>query len=415
MTSIDDRVRALIATAAENVTPGSVPPLRLPQAEAGDRQEVVAGRWPRWLAPAAAAASIAVIAAAALVISNAVASRPRPVSPAAVSVPPYYIGIAKPGNDAAIYATRSGAVIARVVPPGTARPVIGVTAAADDRTFAIAVPEGRHWNVGQPPKRFYLVKFNPVTRSVTMTPIPELQVPRNALLRGMALAPSGTKLAVNYTPSVSTKPQPTDELKVVDLVTGAIRTWTSSRGLILTSGNPLDLSWANDNTTLAFSWYGFTVTPSERTLPTSGFWLLDTVKAGGDLIADSRRVLRYAIRGPDVAVKGGYFAAYPALAPDGRTVVAALTSRQSDTSGYFWFATYDAANGRLEHQFGRASLSKTPLRGTFGLFWTAASGRLLVVAAPPGHHGQLGIVRPSGHMIVLPHDQNLVLLPGPAW
>lgn len=118
---------------------------------------------------------------------------------------------------------------------------------------------------------------------------------------------------------------------------------------------------------------------------------------------------------PYVAVKGGYFAAQPVLAPDGRTIVAALTSKQSDTSGYFWIAMYNAANGRLEREFDRTSLSKTPLPGTFGVLWTSPFGKKLVVAAPPGHHSQIVILRPSGHMTALPHGQDLVPVPGPAW
>jgi hypothetical protein len=231
----------------------------------------------------------------------------------------------------------------------------------------------------------------------------------------MALSPSGTKLAINYNPDVSPHTKITDMLKVMNLATGAIRTWTSAAGEILTAGNALDLSWANDNMTLGFNWWGITLSP-ERNLPTSGFWLLDTAKSGGNLIADSRRVLRYKEGAPFIIVKGGYFAAaQPVLAPDGRTIIAALTSGQSDTAGYFWFATYDAANGQLERRFDRTSLSKTPLGPTFGVFWTSPFAKLLVVAGPPGHHGQIDILRQSGHATVLPHGQQQVLVPGPAW
>jgi hypothetical protein len=38
-----------------------------------------------------------------------------------------------------------------------------------------------------------------------------------------------------------------------------------------------------------------------------------------------------------------------------------------------------------------------------------------VVYEPPGFKGKLGILRRSGHVTVLPHDPEQVLLPGPAW
>jgi hypothetical protein len=408
-----DRVRRAIAATAEQIAPGTVPPLRLQPAGAGRRQRTVARRRPAWLAPAAAAASVAVIATSALVISNGVASRPQVVGPVDVPVPPYYIALTNTGDNAAIYATRTGDLIAKVVPPG-AHPVLGLSAAADDRTFAIAVPAGARWNVGQPPKRFYLVKFNPATLAVTTSLVPRLAVPRNATIRAFALSPSGTKLAVAY--QVPNTREITDDLKVTDLRTGSIRTWTTPHGEILDGPSPIDLSWSDDNKTLAFNWYS--LLPADPPAPSaSGLWLLDTAKPGGELFADSRRVLTYRVVGSDIAIPGnGYQATLPVLTPDGRTVIVALTSKPSDTSGYIWFAVYDAANGRLERTFDRTPLSNArPAELQMSTLWTSPPGDVMVIGTPPGHNGQIGVLRRSGRLTLLPTAPHLTLIPGPAW
>lgn len=415
MTNIDDDVRSLLATAAETIRPEGVPPLRLPQAVAGDQQRPVMHRWQRFLGPAAAAASVAVIAAAALVISNSVAGRPPPSSRGDASVPPYYIAISLPSRpktpyDAAIYATRTGARVARIVPTRRPHTVIGFTLAANDRTFAIALvlPPAKTWFMDRSPKQIYLGTFNPVTRTVKIAPIPKLLLPRNAILRSMALSPSGAKLAVDYFPLVPR----TNVLKVINLATGTVRTWASSSGQVVIANDSTDLSWANDNRTLGFNWYGFNPTTG-RVLRTSGFWLLDTAKPGGDLIADSRRVLRYGVGSPFIRIKDGYFVAPAMLAPDGRTIVAAVASRQSENAGYLWFATYNAANGRLEHKFDRTSLSRTPLDVQLRVLWTSPFARSLVAAGLPGQHDQTDLVRQSGRVTVLPRGQQQDLLPGP--
>jgi hypothetical protein len=413
-TSTQDRVRRAIAATAEQIAPGTVPPLRLEQAGAGRRHRTSSRRWPVWLAPAAAAASVAVIATATLIVSNGVVSHPQLVGPVDVPVPPYYIALTKAGDDAAIYATRTGALIARVVPPESTRPVLGLSAAADDRTFAIAVPAGAHWNSGQPPKRFYLVTFDPATRTVTTSLVPGLAVPRNATIRAFALSPSATKLAVAY--QVPNTREITDDLKVMDLRTGSIRTWTSPHGEVLYGPSPIDLSWSADNKTLALNWYS--LRPAGQQAPSaSGLWLLDTAKPGGGLFADSRRVLSYRVVGSAIAIPGnGYLATLPVLTPDGRTAVVALTSTLSDTSGYTWFAVYDAANGRLERTFGRTPLtSARPAYPQMSMLWTSPPGDVMVIGSPPGQNGQIGVVRKSGRLTLLPTSPDVTLIPGPAW
>ena len=95
MNTVEDRLRAALRETAGEVTPQSVPPLRLH----GVRRRGVAGpaarrRWAAWLAPLAAAASVTAVVAASLAISTAFHGGHRaargPAGPFA-GVPPYYV------------------------------------------------------------------------------------------------------------------------------------------------------------------------------------------------------------------------------------------------------------------------------------------------------------------------------------
>jgi hypothetical protein len=245
-------------------------------------------------------------------------------------------------------------------------------------------------------------------------PLPALLVTRTEGATACALSPSGSKLAV-ATEKAGYK---AGELKVMDLRTGVIRTWTSSSGAVMTTDNPIDMSWAADNTTLAFSWGDLSVWPPPARSP-SGLWLLDTARPGGDLLAEGRRVLAYRVnrkRGVFAVPGAGHLASVPVLTPDGRTFVVGITSTISVVSGYFWFAAYDAVTGRLERIFDRTSLVSNSASQQIGVLWTSPSGNALVVSNLPGHVLRVSMVSQSGHVIVLPfRDDKQMLDPGPAW
>ena len=131
MNTVEDRLRTALRETAGEVTPRSVPPLRLH----GARRREVAGpaarrRWVAWLAPLAAAASVTAVIAASLAISTAFHGGHRaargPAGPFA-GVPPYYVALAvrkphlKPSiaqrQFAQVRATATGAVLAVVTPP----------------------------------------------------------------------------------------------------------------------------------------------------------------------------------------------------------------------------------------------------------------------------------------------------------
>ena len=98
MNTVEDRLRAALRETAGEVTPRSVPPLRLHGARRRGRAGPAARRrWVAWLAPLAAAASVTAVVAASLAISTAFHGGHRaargPAGPFA-GVPPYYVALA---------------------------------------------------------------------------------------------------------------------------------------------------------------------------------------------------------------------------------------------------------------------------------------------------------------------------------
>jgi hypothetical protein len=182
MTNIDEEARSLIAIAAQTITPRSVPPLRLPEPAprrpSGHRRSIGVRRW---LAPAAAGVAVlAIVLAATVVAGRPYARRSAGQHDSTVSerVPAYYIAMTATTSAnalnapqvAGIYSTATGKLVALITPPaprGSTGSVIGVSAAADDRTFLLTVADqfSRHEEY-----RFYLARFDPATSHVTSRP-----------------------------------------------------------------------------------------------------------------------------------------------------------------------------------------------------------------------------------------------------
>jgi len=149
MNTVEDRLRAALRETAGEVTPQSVPPLRLH----GARRRGVAGpaarrRWAAWLAPLAAAASVTAVVAASLAISTAFHGGHRaargPSGPFA-GVPPYYVVLTGKNPSpvvmqrqfAEVRATATGATLARVTPPRPYRTFVAAAGAGDGHTFVL--------------------------------------------------------------------------------------------------------------------------------------------------------------------------------------------------------------------------------------------------------------------------------------
>jgi hypothetical protein len=284
MSTVEDRIRAATQAAAETVTPGSVPPLQLPEGRDGARRHY---RWPlrpaprRWsglLVPLAAAAAVIGMVAAALAIGAAFHGNARPAGPATQShpspapqrpaplgqaalhqVPRYFaaltLRIQEQAQMAVVRSTLTGQVLAAVTPPPPYQIFTWVSAAADDRTFVLAAQ--RYWPIasgqaGMPaenrdnttPTAFFKMTFDPATRTAKLARLAVPETIQHGELAGMTVSPDGSRLALDLGQSI----------QVVTLTTGAVRSWAWPGGGWIGYNKPCCqvFSWTADGTTLAF-------------------------------------------------------------------------------------------------------------------------------------------------------------------
>lgn len=115
-------------------------------------------------------------------------------------------GLAAPQTDAVVRATATGRALAAVVPPLPYGTFVGVSTAADDRTFVLAAQELSPYppvNQGKlpvPATRFFLLRFDPGRgdpgATATLTPLPIPVVPAGTEVSDFALSPDGSRLAL---------------------------------------------------------------------------------------------------------------------------------------------------------------------------------------------------------------------------
>jgi hypothetical protein len=320
-------------------------------------------RWPGWgsrLVPLAAA--VAVIAVAATLVAVRDAQGPRPASPVPASapapagaVPRYYVAV-QPGttddrdlddadevNPVVVGDARTGKLLATLEPPkdGT---FDGVTGAADDRTFVLAVRSvpsatgSQHVSYG-----WYLLRIAPgAADPVRLTRLPITDRFEDAVIHGLALSPDGRTLAVMFTPNIADggTPGPTT-LGTYSVATGrSLRTWTGTEpdGLVcFTCNNTVDLRWLANGHTLAFSYQEGVLPQAVRTL--------DLTTPGDSLDADSRAIFPITAADQSDCLN-------PLLSPDGRTVLCGTTGAANGRDGCAaqgaQFDAYGTATGKLD-------------------------------------------------------------------
>jgi len=251
MTQLEDQLRKAFRAKASDIAPPP-PPLYLqprpeldPAARRGSGGLGTARQ--RWLVPLAAAVAVLAVVAGALAVTNAVtAHRKPPAAPVQTSVPPYYVSLTSispmPQREpqawpvlttATVRATSTGAVIASIATPQPYREFVGVSAAADDRYFVLAVQYGPKYGHHRGPRDydgFALLHINPTAADpaarATLTALPAATLPAYDQLMSMALSPNGRLLAIvaeHFAPRrISTY------LRVYNLATGRSRTWTGA-------------------------------------------------------------------------------------------------------------------------------------------------------------------------------------------
>jgi hypothetical protein len=190
---------------------------------------------------------------------------------------------------------------------------------------------------------------------------------------GLALSPQGTSLAVLDTAG----------LHIVDLATGAQRTWDRPpcfAGSLL-GGTSTDamLSWAADGRHLATACNA----DPQRWI---GVWLLDTAAPGGNLVKDSRLL----VPGPVIAPNGQPPWDTVRLTADGSTVVGVLEVHDPHRSAILGplqeLAEFSARTGKLLRV-----LNRMPVWNWVDfeqVLWTSPSGHSLLVSDTKPYSGR---------------------------
>ena len=382
MNDIEDRFAAAAGALLRKFPDDSVPSLRLPE---GPPREAAPGRdgWSRargWLVPLAAAVAVIAVVAASLAVVRGLGrtapGRPAPHRAAASpeGTPPYYVNLRPRGRhqlmDALVTSTATGRVLAAVKAPPPYTNFTMVSGAADDRTFALAADTYARSAPPDLPTQFFLLRFNPKTRTARLTRLP-VHLAGDMTISALALSPDGTRLAL-FLPQVvrpkAGKPRIAGEqITVFYLATGASRTWTNERGVDVAPGF---LSWSRDGRTLEYVWengdlivrqYGVLTSPSYVSL-------LDTNAPGRRLPPGTRFI----------PPRNEYSQVFT---PDGTLVVA--TVRKTAT----WGISEYSRTLRPAHHLGPV----TPPGSANSILWTNASGSLMIVRPnPPGT--QMGIL-----------------------
>ena len=273
------------------------------------------------------------------------AHKPAVSGSAPASRPRFYVTTSSaPGGrgiQAVVRASASGQVTG-TVPVPSAIPVewadsggTFVTAAADDRSFIIGVQGGQEpTKIGLDLRlfRFAISAAGKPGHLTELAPAPM----RNETTEGIALSPDGKLLAVSLQNDSS--PDPVGAIQVLNLATGAIRTWTAPARSVYIPGPP---SWADGSRVIAFTW--LRSTQSGLMSAPRGIRLLDTAAPGDNLMAGTVIVPR------GVVAAGSIVSAL--ITPDGRDVIVVtwrdLTPRASTHTVVVQFAELQASTGRL--------------------------------------------------------------------
>lgn len=231
---------------------------------------------------------------AGLLLAAKVATAPS-ASAAAQGMPPFYV-VADHNQPAAyVRDSATGRLRATVrLPAGTDPKLTQVTAAGDDQTFVLALFSLARGT------RFYALRITDGGRSAGLTPLAIRPLPAREAVDSIALTPDGTRLAV----AIQTGGRD-GKIEVITLATGAVRTWTTTRG---GDGLPENLSWDAAGRRLAFFWSGAT--------SADGLWLLDTSAPGAGLLS-GRRLLPQTV-GPDEVQSA-------LINPRAHTIIASVT------------------------------------------------------------------------------------------
>jgi hypothetical protein len=414
VSALEDRLRRDLRAESGQITPDSLPDLRLLARRAHPR-----GAPPPWLAwakPLAAAAAVIAVIAGALAVSRTIQGQPPVpgIPPDYASAPAYYAygvqgdlysyvshgtqsGASVQGRYIKVRATSTGALLATVSPPKPYNDFSVLTGAANGRAFVFGAM--RYWqrNAGPSPR---LAARNQTTPMVFLLlritagghvqlstlSLPETLTPQQG--PSVALSPDGTRLAVAFSRGTSAVVQ------VITLGSGQVRTWEQPRASWRPSV-PGRGAWTGNGRTLLVGEEPGTFFPPtgpvmRHPMSTSRVLLLDTNAPGGGPPAGQVLVLH--------APAGKVAPTAVFLAPDGVTLIGTVPTDQPGGSSAGALAVYSARTGSLLRTLAAwqwPGVSIPPGRGGFPrqqVAWSNVSGSQLIVLQPRDQLNVLGVL-----------------------
>ncbi|HEY7016693.1 MAG TPA: hypothetical protein VH480_28225 [Streptosporangiaceae bacterium] len=393
MTDLEDRLRHDLRELAELAHPGSIRALRAPQGRG--RSRLV-----RWLAPVAAVAAVLGVVVA---VSLAGAPPGPPGSRVSLAgMPPHYVTLDQPlahhGGarfTAVVHDSVTGQALTSVGLPTLASAGGGaemptITAAGDNRTFVITetgevavgsatrkvkVPAGPHHTITirvparvSHVSRFYLLRVAAGGRSATLRRLPVSVAPLT--VDDVALSRSAGLLAVAVQ-SCGAHGCQYSGIRVIDLATGAARTWTTRA-----PGAPWNLSWAGPGQVM-FLWESGVKSPPRA--QRNGYRVLNVTGPGGRLLP-ARPVVS-----PAPMADGSIPRAL--LTPDGTAVITStaqnIRGRDGRTTVVARIVELSASTGRLIRVLHVARERTIPGLRSAGSLGDACS---VVALGPSGGH-----------------------------
>jgi hypothetical protein len=312
--SVQDRIRT--ATRARAALVRDIRPLDLPAAKAVRLTRAPRARWSTWAAPVTAAAVVVAIAIAlvslrelrnAPSVSPTAFAQPSTGATSAAAVPPsYYAALdfpLRPGATTLVVGKTGAAKALTTLSAPRGQSFVGVTGAADDRTFVVAAESYPAQKVAYSgaPVAWYLLRVRPTAGSpARMSRLSIPGQPKGTQVSGIALAPDDSELAVMFQRNVWSGKKGPLTLSVYSVSTGkALRTWTQQA-----NGSPVGFGWYSgqysnssitwlDGQTLAFDegvYSGPASPPLDPAFSDVKIRTLGLSGPGGSLLADSKVV-----------------------------------------------------------------------------------------------------------------------------
>jgi hypothetical protein len=257
--------------------------------EAPGRQHVKRARG--WLIPLAAAASVLAIVAAAVLAAHLASPTARQGTAAATAQPPrpeFYMTATYPAAGPNVLHIQVRRTAGGVVTGSASIPAANmgwgnnITAAANDRAFFIGHYPCRSTTAAV--TTFYRIA---ITGSGRISGIAPAGRPVQGMLTYLAVSPDGSQMAYTAVPGNCGSGKPGEPaagtVNILDLSTGAIRTWQNTTRQDTASG----LSWAPDGRTLIIDEYARAPGGSDLTV-----FGLNTASSGGSLQAHSTILLQ---------------------------------------------------------------------------------------------------------------------------